>query len=452
MRLLPVIFLFISISAFSQQNRLLSVKVENHISESFYLQKGNDAGIATLDSARVKASGILLFSWEGEDNFYRLSDKKGNSINFRMETPEMSFEIKGDFTEPELIFDGENKNNQLQYYASEFDYFRGEALRIAEVYYSGNTNEAESKDLVSEYKTKQKESKDLVRDLWSKRSEDWSVQFALAQTDPIPDLNQKSKSRFFTDHFFEYFDFADSLLVGTPAFYDKIDRFFKSSEVTEILKSNNTKEMELMIQQVFWLSEVNQYAQECLVNFLMKAYPENKYPKLYGLIVRTYKLANSCEYVLASKSMQRRMENDKNFTAGAKAPDFILENCLNNNLESFSMVNSDLTLLIVWSAHCEDSVDLMDQIKDLYSDYHEKGLEVVAVSIDHNIASWENFIYSNQYDWVNACDKGGLKGEFASSYNIVATPSMFLISSDFVLMSKPTTFYQLKNEIGKLLN
>jgi len=452
MRLLPVIFLFISISAFSQQNRLLTIKVENHISEQFYLQKGNDVGLVTLDSARVKASGIMLFSWQGQGSLYRLSDKKGNAIDFRMEKPEISFEVKGDFAEPELIFAGDDKNNQLHYYISEFDYLRGEALRIADAFHAGNMSESESKDLVSEYKAKQKESKDLVKDLWSKRSVDWSVQFAIAQTDPIPDLNQKSKSRFFTDHFFEYFDFSDSLLVGTPVFYDKLDRFFKSSEATEIIKSNNTKEMELMIQQVFWLSEVNQYAQECLVNFLMEAYPENKSPKLFGIIVRTYKLANSCEYVLASKSMKRRMANDKNFTAGAKAPDFVLENCLNNNLESFSMVNSDLTLLIVWSAHCEDSVDLMDQIKDLYSDYHEKGLEVVAVSIDHNIGSWQNFIYSNHYDWVNACDKGGLKGEFASSYNIVSTPSMFLISSDFKLMSKPITFYQLKNKLGELLN
>jgi len=452
MKFLPIVFLFISISAFTQPSKLLSVKVENHISELFYLQTGSDVGIVSLDSARVKASGSLLFNWEGEGSFYRLTDKEGNSVDFRMESPEMSFEVKGDFSEPELIFDGDNKNNQLQYYISEFDYLRGEAQRITEAIQAGHTNDDDSKDLLKVYKTKQKESKDFASDLWSKRSANWSVQFALAQADPIPDLNQKSKSRFFTDHFFDHFDFADSLLVGTPVFYDKLDRFFKTSEVIELLKRNDSKEMELMIQQVFWLSEVNQYAQECLVNFLMQAYPENKFPKLYGLIVRTYKLANSCEYVLASKNMQRRMENDKTFTSGAKAPDFILENCLNKSLESFSMVNSDLTLLIVWSVHCEDSVDLLNQIKDLYDSYHEKGLEVVAVSIDHNISSWENFIYSNNYDWVNACDKGGLKGEFASSYNIVSTPSMFLISSDFKLMSKPVTFYQLNNEVGNLLN
>jgi DNA-binding transcriptional regulator PaaX len=452
MRLLPFLFLFISLSAFSQQNMLLSVKVKNHKSELFYLQKGSDVGITTLDSALVKASGILLFRWEGERNFYRLSDKNGNTVDFRMENREMSFEIKGDFSKPELIFDTENKNNQLQYYISEFDYLDGEAKRIADKIQEGNINDSDSKDLLKEYKTKQKESRDLMRDLWSKRSGNWTFQFALAKAVVIPDLNQKTKNRFFTEHYFEYFDFSDSLLIGTPAFYDKIDRFFKTSEVKDLLKRNNIKETELLIQQIFWLSETNQYAQECLANFLMKVYPENKSPELYALITKTYKLANTCEYILASKSMKRRMENDKNFTSGSKAPDFILENCLNRSLESFSMVNSDLTLLVVWSAHCEDSVDLLNRIKDSYLNYKDKGLEVVALSVDHNIASWENFVYSNNYSWVNACYKEGLRAEFASLYNITSTPTMFLVSSDFKLMSKPVTYYQFKTEVANLLD
>jgi len=431
---------------------LLSVKMENHKSDLFYLQQGSVVGITTLDSAFVKASGVLLFRWKGERNFYRLSDKSGNSVDFRMESREMSFEIKGDFSNPELIFDTQNKNNQLQYYISEFDYWDGEANRVANEIQKGTSSDSDSKDLLKEYKAKQKESKDLMKDLWSKRSVDWSFQFALAQADVIPDAGQKTKNRYFTDHYFEYFDFSDSLLVGTPVFYDKIDRFFKTTEVKALVKRNNIKEMELFVQQIFWLSEVNQYAQECLVNFLMQAYPKNKFPEFYTSIVKTYKLANSCEYVLASKSLRRRMENDKNFTSGSKAPDFILENCLSRSLESFSMVNSDLTLLVVWSAHCEDSVDLLNQIKDSYSNYKDKGLEVVALSIDHNIASWENFVYSNDYSWVNACCKEGLRAEFASLYNITSTPAMFLVSSDFKLMSKPVTYYQLKNDIGNLLD
>lgn len=452
MRLLSFLFLFISLSAFSQQNMLLSVKVKNHKSELFYLQKGSDVGITTLDSALVKASGVLLFRWEGERNFYRLSDKNGNAVDFRMESREMSFEIKGDFSKPELIFDTENKNNQLQYYISEFDYWDGEAKRIADKIQEGNINGSDSKDLLKEYKTKQKESRGLMRDLWSKRSGNWTFQFALAQAGVIPDLNQKTKNRFFTEHYFEYFDFSDSLLIGTPAFYDKIDRFFKTSEVKDLLRRNNIKETELLIQQIFWLSETNQYAQECLANFLMKVYSENKSPELYALIAKTYKLANTCEYILAGKSMKRRMANDKNFTCGSKAPDFILENCLNRSLESFSMVNSDLTLLVVWSTHCEDSVDLLNRIKDSYLNYKDKGLEVVALSVDHNIASWENFVYSNNFSWVNACYKEGLRAEFASSYNIISTPTMFLVSSDLKLMSKPVTYYQLKTEVANLLD
>ena len=53
-------------------------------------------------------------------------------IVFQIKVEILSFEIKGDFSKPELIFDAQNKNNQLQYYISEFDYWDGEANRVAD--------------------------------------------------------------------------------------------------------------------------------------------------------------------------------------------------------------------------------------------------------------------------------------------------------------------------------
>jgi len=452
MRYILVIFLFISFSSFSQEQMSLSVKANDHIAEQFYLQKGDDMGIVTIDSSRVKAFGVLFFKWLGQPGVYRLLDKDGHLVDFRMEKPQMSFEIKGDFEETELIFDQGNKNNQLQYYISEFDYYKHEAKRLGEAYQRFKGNSSETNSVVKTYKGIQKEYKELVKDLWSKKADDWSMQLALTNADLLPVLNQKSKNRFFVDQYFQHFDFSDSLMVGTPGFYNKLERFFETKEIKTLLKRNVTKEIDLMIQQIFWLSEVNKYAQECLVNFLMQTYPETNFSNLYASVVKTYKLANSCEYVLASKKMRTRMENDKNFSIGSKTPDFILPNCMSVNIESLSKVNSDVTLLISWSAHCDGSVELLDKVQNLYQTYHEKGLEVVAISIDNNIRSWENFVEDRSLTWINACDKDGLKGEFADIYNITSTPNMFLISSDLKLIAKPITFYELKVAIKDYLD
>jgi len=452
MRYLLIIFLFLSFSSLSQEQMSLSVKAKDHISEQFYLLKGDDLGIVTIDSSRVKAFGVLLFNWEGEPGVYRLSDKDGHLVDFRMEKPQLSFEIRGDFEETELIFESENKNNQLQYYISEFEYYKQEANRLGGDYQKAEASDLDTKDIVKTFKEIQKEYKDFVKDLWSKRADDWSMQLALGYADIMPDLNRKNKSRFFVDQYFQHFDFTDTLIVGTPGFYNKLERFFETKEIQTLLKRNVSKEIDLMIQQIFWLSEVNKYAQECLVNFLMHTYPEVSFPNLYATVVKTYKLANSCEYVLANKIMRTRMENDENFSIGAKAPDFILPNCMSINIESLSKVNSEVTLLIAWSAHCDGSVELLDKIQNLYQTYHKKGLEVVAISIDNNIRSWENFVEDRAYTWVNACDKTGLKGEFAEAYNMTSTPVMFLISTDLKLISKPITFYELKSAVANYLD
>ncbi|MFT5750130.1 MAG: peroxiredoxin [Ancylomarina sp.] len=445
MRILLFIFLFISFSAVSQEYMSLSLKATDHISEQFYLHMGDDMGIVTIDSSRVKASGILLFNWEGEPGVYRLSDNDRHLIDFRMENSNMTFEIKGNFAETELIFESGDKNNQFQYYISEFKYYKKEAKRIGESY--KNASENDEKGILKTYKAIQKEYKDMVKDLWSKKDKDWSLQLALAYADEMPDLKKKSMGRYFVEQYFEHFDFSDSLIVGTPSFYNKFDRFFDTSEIQTLLKRNVSKDIEMMVQQIFWLSEVNKYAQECLVNYLMTNYPAAKFSNLYTSVLKTYKLANSCEYVMASRNMRSRIENDKNFTIGSKAPDFVLENCMNINLGSFSKVNSDVTLLVAWSAHCDASIELLDKIEKLYQAYREKGLEVVAISVDNSIGSWEDFVNDRALTWVNACDKAGLKGEFANAYNITATPAMFLVSSDLKLLAKPITFYQLKKEV-----
>lgn len=450
MRFLTLIFLLISLNVYSQQQMTLSVKVENHISEQFYLQKGSEMGLVTIDSSRVKAFGILLFNWEGKPDFYRLSDEKGHSLDFRMMRSNLSFEIKGNFAEAELVFVPEDKNNQVQYYFSEFNYYKREAAKLAHEY--KQTDADAQKEVEKNYKALQKENETLIKDLWSRRTNDWPLQLALAYADRLPDLDQNLKLRPFIDQSFEYFDFMDSLIVGTPCFYSKLDRFFDSKQMKTLIESHESKEIELAIQQVFWLSEVNKHAQECLVNYLLNRFPYKTHPALFDQVIKTYKMANSCEYVLGSKSLRQRIENDKSFTKGSKAPDFILSNCSSSNLESFSKVNSELTLLIVWSAHCEESLDLLTRINDLYQIYQEKGLEVVAISIDHNLAAWENFVEEHNYFWVNACDKAGLKSEFAVAYNIISTPNMFLISSDQNLVSKPLTFYQLKTEITHYLD
>ncbi len=450
MRFLSFIFLLISLNAFSQQQMTLSVKVENHISEQFYLQGGSEMGLVTIDSSRVKAFGTLFIQWKGRPDFYRLSDGKGHFLDFRMTNSSLSFEIKGRFSDAEYIFDSEDKNNQVQYYLSEFDYYKSEAESLAKAYNQAQADD--QKEVEKTYKTLQKESENLIKDLWSKRTNDWSLQLALAHADRLPDLDNKIKTGPFIDQFFEYFDFTDSLIVGSPCFYAKLDRFFDSKQMQYLIESNDSKEIELAIQHIFWLSEVNNHAQECLMNYLLNRFPHKTHASIHEQVIKTYKMANSCEYVLASKSMRERMENDKSFTKGSKAPDFVLSNCLNLNLESFSKVNSDLTLLIVWSAHCEESLDLLTRINRLYHTYQEKGLEVVAISIDHNLMAWENFVEEHNYSWVNACDKAGLKSEFAMAYNITSTPNMFLISADQILVSKPLTFYQLKREIEDFLN
>jgi hypothetical protein len=292
----------------------------------------------------------------------------------------------------------------------------------------------------------------MLKDLWVNQIDNsWSARFAVAQQELLPDLKLKSKKaeEYYLKHFFDYFTFSDSLLVGTPVYYEKIGKYLKAQNIDELIANENYRKVKEIVGNLFWFTELKPEYQKYLTNYLMNRYPEEEYKKVYHIVADAYKVLNTCEYVLNTKTIQHRINNVKSQEKGWIVPDVDLYHSKDGRVQTLSAVNSELSLLVIWSGSCDHSIELLNRIKSIYSVYKPLGLEVVAVSLDHNLNFWNEILENYDFPWINSCDTDGLKGKTASQFNVYVTPAMFLIDQSLKTVAMPLTFFQLEKVLNE---
>ena len=107
---------------------------------------------------------------------------------------------------------------------------------------------------------------------------------------------------------------------------------------------------------------------------------------------------------------------------------------VNGNLVSLSSVvnNPDNRYILVdfWATWCGGCLEKLPQMKEIYAEYHTKGLEIYGVSVNIHRKDWLKYLEKDPLPWINICDEsGGKKGtcQVRNDYAIIAYPTTLLI-------------------------
>ncbi len=86
-----------------------------------------------------------------------------------------------------------------------------------------------------------------------------------------------------------------------------------------------------------------------------------------------------------------------------------------------------VVLVEFWSTSCGPCVAEMPTVKAVYEKLHDKGFEVVAISLDDKEDVLRRFIKRNELPWPQHFDGKGWENEFAVRYGIFGIPTMWLV-------------------------
>ena len=96
-----------------------------------------------------------------------------------------------------------------------------------------------------------------------------------------------------------------------------------------------------------------------------------------------------------------------------------------------SDVQSKVVMLYFWATTDEQKMFNMDTLIPVYNEFHDRGFEIYAVSLDVDKTAWATVVRSQQLPWVNVCDTRGDASPLINLYGVSSLPmAYFLVDGD----------------------
>ena len=89
-----------------------------------------------------------------------------------------------------------------------------------------------------------------------------------------------------------------------------------------------------------------------------------------------------------------------------------------------------VTMLYFWASTVEQKMYNLDALLPLYEEFHKKGFEIYAVSLDSDKTAWARAVRNQKLPWINVCDTRGIQSPYIETYGIGSLPIMWMLDGE----------------------
>lgn len=140
----------------------------------------------------------------------------------------------------------------------------------------------------------------------------------------------------------------------------------------------------------------------------------------------------SIRHCYALKKIEELILRTKKCAVGQKAPDFELVTPEGKRIK-LSDLRGKYVLVDFWASWCGPCRKEIPHIKKVYSEFKDKGLQVVGVSIDKSEKSWRKALEEERMDYLQLLDAENVTCKL---YNYNGIPFIILISPEGIILDK----------------
>lgn len=148
-----------------------------------------------------------------------------------------------------------------------------------------------------------------------------------------------------------------------------------------------------------------------------------------------------------------RQEALANLEIGKIAPNFTSTTPEGKEL-SLNEVKGKATIIEFWASWCGPCRKENPNIVRVYEKYHDKGLEIIGVSLDreNQRQRWLDAIETDGLNWHHVSSLKYFNDPVARLYNVSAIPASFILDEDGRIVAKKLRGQALENQISSMLD
>jgi peroxiredoxin len=147
---------------------------------------------------------------------------------------------------------------------------------------------------------------------------------------------------------------------------------------------------------------------------------------------------------LAYKQIEQteQLINGGKITEGSIAPYFSGIDISGKEIKSSDFYEQNYVLLDFWASWCKPCLEQVPQVKRIYSNYFDKGLKIIGLSVDEDKKQWANAIEKYKLgDWPQILSKPDSNSDYfardiSNSYGVEYIPRYFLIDNQGKIVAK----------------
>ncbi len=243
--------------------------------------------------------------------------------------------------------------------------------------------------------------------------------------------NYSTEQEYFAREYFHFVDFKDPAYNNIPTVFDAFKTYattLNRYRVEDVLKQIYIEEM---LEKIPADSKTYQYALGG-VTMAFRGTNKEMFKHFTKLYLKKYKTDRPSPTII---NLERILNSEHNLDQGKVAPDFTLNDTKGNpvNLSDF---RGKVVLLDFWASWCGPCRRENPNVKKLYTKYHDKGFEVLGVSLDKKRAAWLKAIEKDDLPWTHISDIKGWQCAAAQLYKVRSIPATFLLDPQGKIIAK----------------
>ncbi|MCB0661818.1 MAG: TlpA family protein disulfide reductase [Saprospiraceae bacterium] len=323
--------------------------------------------------------------------------------------------------------------------------FANETGALARKYQIAGNDETAKKDLTNKFGDLDQRKLDYLKSL-KKENPYLAKIFSLNTYLSFQNNGAKyaNEIEYYAKEYFSKVDWNDKDLNHLPWVYEATRSYATTLSKVNLPQALHQQYLEDLLAKIPAESRTYQYALGGMLSGLEQSQHGNY--KVFGeKFVEKYGATMPKEAAVIKGKLVRLTAT----VSGGSAPDFTSDQPDGTPL-SLSDFKGKVTLVDFWASWCGPCRRENPNVVKMYKEYHDKGFEILGVSLDRSKDKWLQAIEQDGLVWKHVSDLKGWQNEVAQLYGVRSIPHTVLLDAEGNIIARGLRGPQLEQELAKI--